>query len=90
MELFGHKKCRDGCGSIIACSESERAANNTLRRSILTGPRHKCNSHLGRSEEQFRKSIIDEEGWVTQAELYIREINQRIRKSTIKWSLSQS
>ena len=84
MALFGHKQCRDGCGNVIAFSTSERAANNTLRPLNLDGTRHTCNSTFGRSEAEFRKSVIDEEGWVEQAELYIREVNKHLHKSTIK------
>lgn len=84
MELFGHKKCRDGCGVVIAFSIAERAANKTLRPLNLDGSRHSCNSFFGRSEAEFKKSIIDEDGWVRQAQLYVQEVNQHLCKSTTK------
>jgi hypothetical protein len=83
-ELFGHKQCRDGCGKVVSFSTSERAANGTLRPLNIDGSRHSCNSKYGRLENEFRNSLIDENGWVQQAELYIREINQHLQKSTIK------
>lgn len=83
-ELFGHKKCRDGCGSIITFSESERAANNTLRPLNLDGSRHTCNSAFGRMQAESRKSSIDEQAWVQQAELYLKEINRHLDKFVLR------
>lgn len=83
MELFNHKKCRDGCGAVIAFS-TERAANKTLRPLNLDGSRHSCNSLFGRAEAEFKNSLLDEDGWVRQAQLYVQEVNPHLCKSTIK------
>lgn len=83
-ELFGHKKCRDGCGSVIAFSTSERAFNGTLRPLNIDGTRHTCNSDYGRLEAEFKNKILDDNGWIEQSEHYLQEVNRHLKDCTLK------
>ena len=70
---------------MVAFSNSERAANGTLRPLNSTdGSRHTCNSAYGRLEAEFKNSLLDENGWIRQAELYLQEVNQHLQKSTLR------